>query len=167
MRSNQIKSAFCSVGIIICILMLGGFQEDPGAYLVEIVVHDRTNPECIQVMEIWSDKTTVVRDLAVGERSDHKCGPSGHCTNNTLNCRVLPVPAGGATCNYCTSGTANNKFCWPVNGIVCSTLQGEDYTCGTRMESTCVVGGPGGVHPTCNGLATPINLGTCTIEGCA
>lgn len=154
------------LGLVICVLVLPGFRQDPSAYLVKIVVNDLATTPCLEVMEIWSDKTTVVRCIGPGERPNKKCGPSVHCTSNTVHCSMLGGPGGpgGATCEYCTTGTANNSFCWPVTEAVCTTVPGEDYTCGTRMQATCVLP-PGGGNATCTG-GTPVNLGTCNLEAC-
>lgn len=130
-------------------------------YLVDVIVCDDTvNP--IQVEEIWSDSSTVVRDIAPNELDDHKCGPSLHCTNNTAHCRVLPEPVNGRDCYYCTSGTTTENFCWPVKKKVCSTVQ-TTITCGTRMKATCVANPLG--YPTCTG-GTAVAAGTCTLEEC-
>ena len=114
---NIVRSGVVILGLVVCVLVLSGFQQDLAPYLVEVVVYKRTDPQCIKVMEIWSDRTTKVRCIGVGEREDNKCGPSAHCTSPTVNCGIVPSPVGGATCDYCTAGTANTTFCWPVDGI--------------------------------------------------
>jgi|GEM_PF-6792966 len=139
--------------------------DDP--YIVDLIIIDRTtNP--ITLEEIWSDHTTVIRPATPGDTMDYKCGASALCTNIDTNCRIIPQPATGVDCYYCTAGTANDTFCWHVATKACSR-DGSSVTCGNKMEATCVI--PAGGAPTdpatnCSG-GTPALQGTCTLYGCS
>ncbi len=138
-----------------------GFRDD-APYLVDVLVYDETSSP-VTVIEIWSDRGHVLRPLGPGELKDNKCGASVHCTNNEQNCSLIPSRNAGVTCEYCTSGTSTNNFCWPVRKAVCTTTQ-NPMVCGVRMRSTCVAGIGG--NPTSCSAPGPTNQGTCTLQEC-
>ncbi len=166
MPTIKVASLTLGLSFVLAVsLGLGPKSSPSDPFIVEVIVFD-ASADPVLVEEIWSDRTTVIRAIGPNEMQGYKCGASVHCTNNEVHCRVLPHPAAGLECHYCTAGSATNNFCWPVATKVCTRDGGGSITCGNRMKATCVVPAGGGPAATsCSGGA-PILVGTCTLWSC-
>ena len=148
-------------------LALAPTPSDP--YLVATVVHDRTTDPWL-LMEIWSDRTTVIRPVGPNDVTDHICGPAALCTSNENHCRSLAAPSTGKTCNYCVmaAGAWNAAACWDYTGQSCTKLPGTgggtptQTACGAEWVATCA--GTNGAY--CTGGAPAATGNNCNLWKC-